>query len=175
MENRFSPCGGAFLLAPDAPRALFTPEDFSPESRLVGEAAEDFLKTEVLPHVARIEEGDHDLMHALMRKAGELGLLGADVPAVYGGLGLDVPTAALIARKPQPPAVVCADARGAHRYCHAAAAVLRDRGAEGAVPAEAGERGVGGGRSRCRRRTPGRMRWRCGRGRRLARTGHTGG
>ena len=102
MENRFSPCGGAFLLAPDAPRALFTPEDFSPESRLVGEAAEDFLKTEVLPHVARIEEGDHDLMHALMRKAGELGLLGADVPAVYGGLGLDVPTAALIAESLNP-------------------------------------------------------------------------
>jgi alkylation response protein AidB-like acyl-CoA dehydrogenase len=98
MENSFTPGGGEFLITSSSP-VPFTPEDFSPESRLIGETADDFLRTEVLPHVERIESGDHALMHSLMQKAGELGLLGADVPEVYGGLGLDVPTAALIAEK----------------------------------------------------------------------------
>ncbi len=98
-ETRFCPAGGAFLLAADTPAPLFTPEDFSPESRLIGASADQFLRSEVLPHTERIERGDHPLMHALMQKAGALGLLGADVPAVYGGLGLDVPTAALIAER----------------------------------------------------------------------------
>jgi alkylation response protein AidB-like acyl-CoA dehydrogenase len=97
MENR-SVFGGSFLISGDAPRT-FTPEDFSPESRMVGETAEEFLRGEVLPHVDRIEAGDHDLMRELMAKAGELGLLGADVPEAYGGLGLDVPTSALVAEK----------------------------------------------------------------------------
>lgn len=98
MENRFSPGGGSFLIADSSP-APFTPEDFSPESRLIGATAEQFLRETVLPHVERIESGDLALMHALMQKAGALGLLGADVPEVYGGLGLDIPTAALIAEK----------------------------------------------------------------------------
>jgi alkylation response protein AidB-like acyl-CoA dehydrogenase len=98
MENVFSPVGGEFLIASSSP-VPFTPEDFSPESRLIGETADDFLRSEVLPQVERIESGDLVLMHSLMQKAGELGLLGADVPEVYGGLGLDIPTAALIAEK----------------------------------------------------------------------------
>lgn len=97
MENR-SVFGGSFLLADESPRP-FTPEDFSPESRMIGVAVDQFLRTEVLPHVDRIEAGDHALMRELMGKAGALGLLGADVPEIYGGLGLDLPTAALIAEK----------------------------------------------------------------------------
>lgn len=94
--------GGAFLVMETDPRRIFAPEEFTQEDLLIGKTAEDFLRNEVLPQVERIESGDHVLMHSLMQKAGELGLLGADVPEVYGGLGLKQTTAALIAEKINP-------------------------------------------------------------------------
>ena len=102
MENRFDPAGGAFLIADSDPRRVFTPEEFSAEDQLIGKTADDFLRNEVLPQTARIESGDHALMHTLMQQAGALGLLGADVPEIYGGLGLKQTTAALIAEKLNP-------------------------------------------------------------------------
>src|SRR5579884_4183559 len=99
MENRFRPGGGAFLVEEIAPQDVFIPEEFSAEDQLVARTASDFLRKEALPQVERIESGDHDLMAALMRKAGELGLLAADVPEVFGGLGYKHTTSALIAEK----------------------------------------------------------------------------
>jgi alkylation response protein AidB-like acyl-CoA dehydrogenase len=72
------------------------------EDQLIGRTAADFLRHEVLPSVGALEAGDHARMAELMRKAGALGLLGADVPEVYGGLGLSQMTAALIAEKLNP-------------------------------------------------------------------------
>src|SRR5258708_23097584 len=97
-EKRFQ-TGGGFLLGDTDPASVFIPEEFSPEARLIGRTADDFLKKEVLPHIERIENHDLELMHSLMKKAGELGLLGADVPAVYGGPGLPSPTSALLSQK----------------------------------------------------------------------------
>ena len=91
------PPGGGFLLQPAEPNSVFIPEDFSAESRLIAQTADEFLKKEVLPLTERIEGHDTDLMRDLMKKAGRLGLLGAEVPEVYGGLGLDNRTGALIA------------------------------------------------------------------------------
>jgi alkylation response protein AidB-like acyl-CoA dehydrogenase len=98
MNNQTLP-GGAFVLRDAAPDAVFTPEAFSSEARMMGRAAEDFLKAEVLPHIERIEGRDIQLMAELMRKAGEAGLLGAEIPEAYGGFGLDMRTGALIAEK----------------------------------------------------------------------------
>jgi alkylation response protein AidB-like acyl-CoA dehydrogenase len=50
-----------------------------------------------MPVVYQIERGDHDLLRDLMKTAGAIGLLAADVPEVYGGLGLSIPTSALVA------------------------------------------------------------------------------
>ena len=94
--------GGAFLLTESDPRGVFTPEDLTPEELLIGKTAEEFMRSTVLPQTARIEQGDHELMHDLMCKAGDLGLLGADVPEIYGGLGLPLTTTALIAEKINP-------------------------------------------------------------------------
>ena len=91
--------GGVFLLEDAQAGDVFVPEAFSPEARLMGQTADDFLRREVLPQTERIESGDHALMHQLMQRAGALGLLGADVPTVYGGLGLPYTTSALIAEK----------------------------------------------------------------------------
>lgn len=91
--------GSAFLVQESDPSMTFTPEDFSPEDRLIGQSADQFLRQVVLPQTDQIEANDTELMHSLMGRAGALGLLGADVPAVYGGLGLKTSTAALIAEK----------------------------------------------------------------------------
>src|SRR5579862_163643 len=102
MMNTPCPAGAAFLVEAADPFGVFIPEDFTAEDQLIGRTAEGFVRSTVLPEVARIEAADHPLMSDLMRKAGELGLLGADVPEVYGGLGLKQTTAALIAEKINP-------------------------------------------------------------------------
>lgn len=94
--------GGRFLAAEVTPEQAFFPEAFSAEDRLIAQTAKQFLRNEVLPHVERIEQGDHALMDSLMRKAGELGLLACDVPEVYGGLGLQQTTSALVSENLNP-------------------------------------------------------------------------
>jgi butyryl-CoA dehydrogenase len=91
------PAGGAFLLEDVAAADIVTPEDFSQEQRQIAQAAADFAEREVLPRVAAIEAKDFAVTKALLRQAGELGLLGVDVPEEYGGLALDKVTSALIA------------------------------------------------------------------------------
>ena len=95
-----SPIGGAFLLGDTHP--VYTPEDLGAEDRLAGDTATRFLRDRVLPATEQIEQGNHTLMHTLMKEAGELGLLGADIPAEYGGLGLSQPATALIAERLNP-------------------------------------------------------------------------
>src|SRR5205085_7422552 len=74
----------------------FTPEDFNEEQRMVKEMCLQFLQTEVLPILDRIDKMEPGLMPALMEKAGELGLLGASVPESLGGLGKDFVTSTLV-------------------------------------------------------------------------------
>ncbi len=88
--------GGGFLVGPPDPGAVFTPEDFSPEHRMIARTAREFVAGEVLPHHDRIEAKDLAFTVGLLRKAGELGLLMADIPAAYGGLGLDKAASALV-------------------------------------------------------------------------------
>ncbi|MVP02511.1 acyl-CoA dehydrogenase family protein [Paenibacillus lutrae] len=81
--------GGSFVIEDLDVNALVTPEDFTEEQRMMMETTRDFVEREVLPRDEEIEKLDYGLTVKLMRKAGELGLLGADVPEEYGGLGLD--------------------------------------------------------------------------------------
>lgn len=90
--------GGSFLVR-DRAADIFTPEDFTHEDQLFATTASDFVRGEVMPNIAVIEGGDHDLMASLMRKAGDLGLLAADIPECYGGLGLTQMTSALISER----------------------------------------------------------------------------
>ncbi|WP_274654984.1 acyl-CoA dehydrogenase family protein [Paenibacillus humicola] len=80
-----------------APDAIVTPEDFTEEQRMIGDAAKAFVAGEIIPRDAEIEALDYKLTVELLRKAGELGLLGADVPEAYGGLGLDKVSSTLLA------------------------------------------------------------------------------
>jgi alkylation response protein AidB-like acyl-CoA dehydrogenase len=89
--------GGSFLLEERDPRDVFTPEDLSEEQRQIAKTAVEFTLNEVLPAAADIEAKKLDVTKALLRKAGELGLMGVDVPEVYGGLEMDKVTSAVIA------------------------------------------------------------------------------
>lgn len=80
--------GGAFLAGPTAPACAATPEDLPADARLMGDAMEAFVRTEVLPRQADLEAREPGLLRDLLRKAGGLGLLAGAVPTEYGGLGL---------------------------------------------------------------------------------------
>ena len=89
--------GGAFLIENREPAEIFTPEDLTEEQRMIGETTRDFVDGEVIPQLAAIERHDWELSRQLVRKAGELGLLGANIPEEYGGLDLDQTTGVVIA------------------------------------------------------------------------------
>jgi alkylation response protein AidB-like acyl-CoA dehydrogenase len=78
---------------------VFTPEDFTDEQKMIAKTAEDFVENEVLPQVEYLENHEFDRTVKLLKQAGDLGLLAADVPEEYDGLGLDKVTSSLITEK----------------------------------------------------------------------------
>ena len=89
--------GGSFLLESRRPDEVFTPEDFTEQHQLIGQTAEEFAVNEILPNVEKIEHKDFSVSRDLLKKAGELGLSGVEIPEAYGGLEMDKVTAAVIA------------------------------------------------------------------------------
>jgi butyryl-CoA dehydrogenase len=89
--------GGSFLIEERLPEDIFTPEDFSEEHRQIAKTTVEFTTNEVMPAAAEIEAKNFAVTRALLRKAGELGLMAVDVPEAYGGLEMDKVTSALIA------------------------------------------------------------------------------
>jgi alkylation response protein AidB-like acyl-CoA dehydrogenase len=91
--------GGSFLIEDVTKDRIFTPEDFNDEQLMIAKTTEDYVANEVLPQVEHLENHEFDRSVKLLKQAGELGLLGVDVPEEYGGLGLDKVSSALIAEK----------------------------------------------------------------------------
>jgi alkylation response protein AidB-like acyl-CoA dehydrogenase len=89
--------GGSFLIEERAPEEVFTPEDFTEQHLLIAKTAEEFAAKEIVPNIEKMEHKDYAVIRELLRKAGQLGLSGVDIPAEYGGMGLDKVTSALIA------------------------------------------------------------------------------
>jgi alkylation response protein AidB-like acyl-CoA dehydrogenase len=81
--------GGEWLLQPAIADSVFSPERLTDEHRLIGQTAQEFVDKEILPVLAQLEEKDWALARRLVKRAGDLGLLGVDVPEAYGGVGLD--------------------------------------------------------------------------------------
>jgi len=94
--------GGSFLIESISPQEVFTPEDFTEEHRLIAKAATDFAIGEVQPLIEDIEEKKEGLLPSLVRKAGKLGFLSADIPEDFGGQGLDKISSLLITEKLTP-------------------------------------------------------------------------
>ncbi|MGI8918468.1 MAG: acyl-CoA dehydrogenase family protein, partial [Pyrinomonadaceae bacterium] len=88
--------GGAFLIEQTTPEEIFTPEDFTEEHRMIAETTRQFMDNEVLPRIDELEHHDWKLSRELVKKAADLGLIGANIPEEYGGLGLDQTSGALV-------------------------------------------------------------------------------
>ncbi len=81
--------GGGWLLEAPEPASVFSPDRFTEEHRLIAQTADEFMDTEVLPFIDRLEQKDWAFAREMLRKCASLGLLGADTPESYGGVHLD--------------------------------------------------------------------------------------
>jgi alkylation response protein AidB-like acyl-CoA dehydrogenase len=88
--------GGEWIIKESNPNETFIPEDFNEEQTMVMDMCEQFLQTEILPILDRIDKMEPGLMPSLMEKAGEQGLLSTSFPEVYGGLGKDFITSTIV-------------------------------------------------------------------------------
>ena len=87
--------GGEFIIRNTQPKDIFTPEEWTEEHKMIASMCEDFILQEIIPHLDRIDSLEEGLMPSLLKKAGELGLLGLSVPEEYGGMGVDFKTTLL--------------------------------------------------------------------------------
>ena len=96
MEKDFVK-GGAFLIEDPTPAEVFTPEDFTEEHRMIAETTREFVDSEIRPNLETLEGHAWEIARELLKKCGDLGLLGSTIPEEYGGLGLDQTTSVIIA------------------------------------------------------------------------------
>src|SRR5262245_49725527 len=88
--------GGQFLTSAVNADEVFIREELTEEQRLFGQTAAEFMQKEVQPVVERLYKHDWELTRQLLKKASDLDLLRLEIPAEYGGLGLDLISAAYV-------------------------------------------------------------------------------
>ncbi len=88
---------GEFLVREVEANDVFVPEEFDEEQQMIAQTCRDFLEAEVYPHLDQLDSGDRELMKEILKKAGELGLMGISIPEEYGGFGQSFVTQMLAA------------------------------------------------------------------------------
>ncbi len=97
MAEKSYPTGGEFLLKESNPQNIFTPEDFNENQRMFATTVLDFVDKFIVPVREELEyEGKTDLGKDLLKEAGQMGLLMADIPEAYGGMGSNKATIMII-------------------------------------------------------------------------------
>lgn len=96
-EKNKSIRGAEFLIRETSPSDIFIPEEWSEEHQMIAQTCYDFLETEIVPNLDRMDNMEEGFMQSVLDKAGELGLLGISIPEEYGGLGLDFKSSMLAA------------------------------------------------------------------------------
>ena len=96
MEKEYMK-GGEFLIADTSPAEIFTPEDFNEEQRMIADTTREFVDNEIWPQLPALENHAWEIARDLIKKGGDLGLIGATIPEEYGGLGLNQTTGVVIA------------------------------------------------------------------------------
>ena len=91
--------GGAWLLESTDADGVFTPEHLTEEHKLIAQTTEQFVMQEAVPALPQLEKHDWTVARQLLKRCGELGLLGVDVPEEYGGLALDKVTSLLVSER----------------------------------------------------------------------------
>jgi alkylation response protein AidB-like acyl-CoA dehydrogenase len=97
MENRKLLKSGEFLVEEIEAKDIFIREEFGEEPRMIAQTCQDFLETEVYPNKDKVEKMDRELMKSMLKKSGELGLMGISVSEEYGGFGQNFVTQMLTA------------------------------------------------------------------------------
>lgn len=87
--------GGEFIIKDTHYNEIFTPESWTEEQKMIAQMCDDFIESEIIPNLERIDKMEEGLMPSLVEKAGELGLLGMSVPEDLGGMGMDFKTSLL--------------------------------------------------------------------------------
>jgi alkylation response protein AidB-like acyl-CoA dehydrogenase len=87
MEARKVLKSGEFLVENIESKDIFIPEEFNEEQRMIAQTCRDFLETEVYPNVDKVDKQDRELMKDMLKKSGELGLMGISIPEEYNGFG----------------------------------------------------------------------------------------
>ena len=88
--------GCEWLIGASADGAVLVPEALSAEHRLIARTAEEFVRQEVSPALPALENKQWDVARRLLQQAGDLGLIGADMPERVGGTGLDKAAALIV-------------------------------------------------------------------------------
>ncbi|MBY0426419.1 MAG: acyl-CoA dehydrogenase family protein, partial [Cytophagales bacterium] len=88
--------GGEFIIKESEAQDIFIPEEYGEEQKMMADMCRDFLNSEVLNNLDRIDAQEEGLMESLLNKAGELGLLGVSLPEEYNGFGKDFNTSLLV-------------------------------------------------------------------------------
>ena len=99
MENNKLLKSGEFLVNEIESKDIFIPEEFNEEQKMIAKTCNDFLEAEIYPNLEKVEKGDRELMKTMLKKAGELGLLGVSIPEEFGGFGQSFVTQMLVAEK----------------------------------------------------------------------------
>lgn len=99
QEQVIAARGGSFLIEERQPEEVFTPEDLSEEQSMIGDTAAEWADKSVVPKLPELLKLNYQATRELMAQAGELGLLGIEIPEEYGGLGLDKVSATVAAEK----------------------------------------------------------------------------
>jgi len=97
MENEKKLKSGEFLVRCIGSREFFVPELFDEEQLMIAQSCKDFIETEVYPYLDKLDKGDRELMKEILKKSGDLGLMGISIPEEYGGFGQSFVTQMLAA------------------------------------------------------------------------------
>ena len=97
MEDIKNLKSGEFIVKDIKVENIFIPEEFNEEQLMIAETCKSFIETEVHPILDLLDTGDRALMKNLLKKAGELGLMGISVPEDLGGFGQSFVTQMLAA------------------------------------------------------------------------------
>jgi alkylation response protein AidB-like acyl-CoA dehydrogenase len=89
--------GGAWLLEETDPSAVFTPEKVTEEHRLMAQMTDEFVTNEILTQLEELDNKNWDVARRLVKRCGELGLMGVNVPEEYGGVNLDKVSSMIVA------------------------------------------------------------------------------
>ncbi|MCH6199155.1 acyl-CoA dehydrogenase family protein [Aquiflexum sp. LQ15W] len=90
--------GGEFLVKETEAKDIFIFEEFTEEQKMMAQACQDFIDTEIHPRSEEIDSMKHpELVPSIFKKAGDLGLLGIAVPEEFGGMGMSFNSSMLIA------------------------------------------------------------------------------